>query len=154
LPVTPVSPLKYVTAEQIFVYILISLDTYVITEQLSVCFISIAQSKIVHQDAKKQCDGRYWNICGGNTTKILMAVDAHGLTIDFEITGGEVHDCKIAPKFIEKLPVRMKAIIGRRCEMPFARIKHFRGFSTRFDKLKRNYVSVVAMACALLWLMM
>ena len=40
----------------------------------------------------------------GNTTKIHMAVDAHGLPIDFEITGGEVHDCKIAPEFIEKLP--------------------------------------------------
>lgn len=23
-----------------------------------------------------------------------MAVDAYGLPIDFEITGGEVHDCK------------------------------------------------------------
>ena len=41
---------------------------------------------------------------GGNTTKIHMAVDAHGLPIDFEITGGEVHDCKIAPEFIGKLP--------------------------------------------------
>jgi transposase len=41
---------------------------------------------------------------GGNTTKIHMAVDAHGLPIDFEITGGEVHDCKVAPEFIEKLP--------------------------------------------------
>ncbi|ABQ55507.1 ISSod6 transposase, IS1301 [Legionella pneumophila str. Corby] len=40
---------------------------------------------------------------GGNTTKIHMAVDAHGLPIDFEITGGEVHDCKVAPEFIEKL---------------------------------------------------
>ena len=29
---------------------------------------------------------------GGNTTKIHMAVDAHGLPIDFEITGGEVHE--------------------------------------------------------------
>ena len=33
-----------------------------------------------------------------------MAVDAHGLPIDFEITGGEVHDCNVAPVFIEKLP--------------------------------------------------
>lgn len=41
---------------------------------------------------------------GGNTTKIHMAVDAYGLPIDFEITGGEVHDCKVAPEFIEKLP--------------------------------------------------
>ncbi|VEB34456.1 transposase [Legionella sainthelensi] len=41
---------------------------------------------------------------GDNTTKIHMAVDAHGLPIDFEITGGEVHDCKVVPEFIEKLP--------------------------------------------------
>jgi transposase len=36
----------------------------------------------------------------------------------------------------------------------FARIKHFRAIATRFDKLKRNYASVVAMACAFLWLPM
>ena len=34
-----------------------------------------------------------------------MAVDAYGLPIDFEVTGGEVPDCKVAPEFIEKLPV-------------------------------------------------
>lgn len=133
---------------------------------------------------------------GGNTTKIHMAVDAYGLPIDFEITGGEVHDCKIAPEFIEKLPdadftiadkgydseevretIRKKSsvpVIPRKSnsktgnadmdwclykyrhlvENLFARIKHFRALATRFDKLKRNYVSVVALACALLWLPM
>lgn len=35
---------------------------------------------------------------GGNTTKIHLVVDSYGLPIDFEITGGEVHDCKIAPE--------------------------------------------------------
>jgi len=39
----------------------------------------------------------------GNTTKIHMAVDAHGLPIDLKITGGEVHDCKIALKFFAQL---------------------------------------------------
>ena len=39
-------------------------------------------------------------------------------------------------------------------ENVFARIKHFRAIATRFDKLKRNYASVVAMACAFLWLPM
>jgi transposase len=34
----------------------------------------------------------------------------------------------------------------------FARLKHFRGIATRFDKLKRNYVGTLAMACAYLWL--
>jgi len=133
---------------------------------------------------------------GGNTTKIHMAVDAHGLPIAFEITGGEVHDCKIAPEFIEKLPAapftiadkgydseEVRDAIYKKSSIPviprksnskignadmdwglykyrhlienlFARIKHFRGLATRFDKLKRNYVSVVAMVCAFLWLPM
>lgn len=34
----------------------------------------------------------------------------------------------------------------------FARLKQYRALVTRFDKLKRNYDSVVAMACAFLWL--
>ena len=40
----------------------------------------------------------------GNTTKIHMAVDSCGLPIHFLITGGEVHDCKEAPKLIAELP--------------------------------------------------
>jgi transposase len=40
---------------------------------------------------------------GGRTTKIHMAADAHGNPIDFEITGGEVHDAKIANQLIEKI---------------------------------------------------
>lgn len=133
---------------------------------------------------------------GGNTTKIHMAVDAHGLPIDFEITGGEVHDCKVAPEFIEKLPAaeftvadkgydseEVRDAIRKKLSIPviprksnskignadidwglyryrhlvenlFARIKHFRGLATRFDKLKRNYLSVVAIVCSWLWLPM
>ena len=41
---------------------------------------------------------------GGNTTKIHMAVESCGLPVDFEITGGEVHECKIAPEFVRRLP--------------------------------------------------
>ena len=41
---------------------------------------------------------------GGNTTKIHMAVDACGFPIEFDLTGGEVHDCKAAPELITKLP--------------------------------------------------
>src|SRR3989338_6395045 len=132
----------------------------------------------------------------GNTTKIHMAVDAHGLPIDFEITGCEVHDCKVAPEFFAKLPdanymiadkgydseelrdlIRAKSsvpVIPRKSnsktgnddmdwglykyrhlvENVFARIKHFRAIATRYDKLKRNYVSLVAMACSFMWLPM
>ena len=39
-------------------------------------------------------------------------------------------------------------------ENTFARLKHYRAVASRFDKLKRNYESVVAMACMILWLPM
>jgi len=133
---------------------------------------------------------------GGNTTKIHMAVESFGLPIAFEITGGEVHDCKIAPEFIEKLPPsnykiadkgydseEVRECIRKNSSIPiiprksnskignadmdwclykyrhlvenvFARLKHFRAIATRYDKLKRNYESMVAMACGIMWLPM
>lgn len=132
----------------------------------------------------------------GNTTKIHMAVDAHGLPIAFEITGGEVHDCKVAPAFFAKLPdadymiadkgydsEELRDLVRARSSVPviprksnsktgnddmdwglykyrhlveniFARLKHFRAIATRYDKLKRNYASLVALACGYLWLPM
>lgn len=39
---------------------------------------------------------------GGPTTKIHLLADAHGNPVDFEITGGEVHDAKVAAALIEK----------------------------------------------------
>ena len=39
-------------------------------------------------------------------------------------------------------------------ENVFARLKHFRGFSSRYDKLERNFTSVVSILCAFLWLPM
>lgn len=36
----------------------------------------------------------------------------------------------------------------------FARLKHFRAIATRYDKLKRNYASMLAMACSYIWLRM
>ena len=47
----------------------------------------------------------------GNTTKIHIAVEACGLPIDFEITGGEVHDCKIAPEFFTKVMTVKNCVI-------------------------------------------
>ena len=132
----------------------------------------------------------------GNSTKIHMAVDACGFPIAFEITGGEVHDCKVAPEFILKLPTadytiadrgydseELREIIRKKSSIPiiprkrnstigntdidwglykyrhlvenvFARLKHFRSIATRYDKLKRNFVSMVALACGYLWLPM
>ncbi|MCO2887013.1 IS5-like element ISPa67 family transposase, partial [Pseudomonas aeruginosa] len=132
----------------------------------------------------------------GNTSKIHLAVDAHGLPIEFEITGGQINDCTQARALISKLPraetivadkgydsekVReqierqgAKPVIPRKrnsvkgnadldrglyrnrhlVENAFARLKHYRAVASRFDKLKRNYESMVAMACAFLWLPM
>jgi transposase len=133
---------------------------------------------------------------GGNTTKIHMAVDAYGLPIEFDLTGGEVHDSKVAPELIVRLPLadyiiadkgydseEIRELIRGKGSTPliprkknsktgnddmdwclykyrhlveniFARLKHFRAIATRYDKLKRNYASMLAMACSYLWLPM
>ena len=39
-------------------------------------------------------------------------------------------------------------------ENAFARLKQFRGVATRYDKLKRNFESAVALACIFIWLPM
>jgi transposase len=130
----------------------------------------------------------------GNTTKIHMAVESNGMPIEFEITGGQVHDCKVAHDFIAVLPHsdykiadrgydkeelrqqireqrsipviprKRNSIIGNDdmdwdlykyrhlIENIFARLKHFRAIATRYDKLKRNYKSMLALACGYLWL--
>ena len=37
-------------------------------------------------------------------------------------------------------------------ENTFARLKHFRGIATRYDKLKQNYEYSVALAYLFIWL--
>jgi len=133
---------------------------------------------------------------GGKTTKIHLAVDAYGLPIMFEVTGGHVHESQIASTLIERLPeseatvadkgydsitIREQiqargsiAVIPRKknstignhnldvylyklrhlVENAFARLKHFRAVATRFDKLKRNFISTIALACIVIWLPM
>ena len=39
-------------------------------------------------------------------------------------------------------------------ENAFARLKYFRGVATRYDKLKKNFISAVALACIFIWLPM
>ncbi len=39
-------------------------------------------------------------------------------------------------------------------ENAFARLKHYRGIATRYDKLQRNYASTLALGCCLMWLPM
>lgn len=42
--------------------------------------------------------------------------------------------------------------VRRLVENTFARLKHFRGIATRYDKLKCNYENSVALACIYIWL--
>ena len=37
-------------------------------------------------------------------------------------------------------------------ENTFARLKHFRGIATRYDKLKRHYENIATLTCAYIWL--
>ena len=132
----------------------------------------------------------------GNTRKIHLLVDACGFPVEFEITGGQVNDCTVAPELIARIPQAKviiadkgydsesireaieeqggKPVIPRRrhskkgnadldrdlyryrhwVENAFARLKIYRAVASRFDKLKRNYESVVAMACMIIWLPM
>lgn len=67
---------------------------------------------------------------------------------------------------IPVIPRRKNSLVGNgdidwglyRCrhlvENVFARLKHFRAIATRYDKLKRNFKSMLALACAYLWLPM
>ena len=144
--------------------------------------------------ARKESEAAIGKSVAGNTTKIHMAVDAFGLPIHFEITGGQVHDCKIAPQLVlelkgvehiigdkgydsEALRIQITeqgagAVIPRKenskignadmdwclykyrhlVENAFARLKHFRSIATRYEKLKRNYESLVSIGCTIMWL--
>lgn len=111
-----------------------------------------------------------------------MVVDAHGLPVAFEITGGDINDYTAAPEFIAQLPsdevivadkgytserIREQIEIqGARPVIPRKRNSirgnagldrgryRYRAVSFRYDKLKRNYESMVAMAGGFLWLPM
>lgn len=150
----------------------------------------------VHQDGSGSRIGEERAIGvsrGGKTTKIHMSVDANGNPVDFIITGGEVHDSRVANEVIdlfeaenvvadkgyddEKIRDKIRSknstpIIPRKSnskkpnpefdkeiyklrhlvENFFAKIKRHRAVATRFDKLARNFKSVIQIACILLWI--
>lgn len=68
-------------------------------------FIDASISK-AHQHSSGAKSGEATGVgksVAGNTSKIHMVVDSFGLPIKFEITGGQVHDCKVAPEIVSKL---------------------------------------------------
>ena len=174
------------------------LDTLIVDPDLEWVFMDGSYIK-AHQHSAGAAGGAPQSIGksrAGHTSKIHLAVDAYGLPIRFQITGGEINDCTVAPDLVEKRPCAgvivadkgydserirehieargMAHVIPRKrnskrgnegldwhlyryrhlVENAFARLKQYRGVATRYDKLGRNYESVVAMACAFLWLPM
>lgn len=123
-----------------------------------------------------------------------MLSDANGNPVDFEITGGEVHDNKVAEELINMVEdksffiadkgydsdktrtvAREKGLVRsiprkRNSKKPnpefdlnlyrnrhlvenlFARLKHFRSISTRFEKTKRSFKAMLRLACGLIWI--
>lgn len=81
-----------------------------------------------HSSAISESDESIGKSRGGFSTKIHLAVDGYGYPVHVELTGGQRND--------------------------FARIKHFRAISTRYNKLERNYASIVSLAFAIMWLPM
>lgn len=53
------------------------------------------------------------NSRAGRTTKMHLAVDAYGLPVHFELTGGEVHDCTAAPELITQVPATEVIVAGK-----------------------------------------
>jgi len=62
---------------------------------------SIVKAHQHSSGARKEAETAIGKSVAGNTSKIHLAVDSMGLPIHFEITGGEVHDSKIAPELRE-----------------------------------------------------
>lgn len=107
-----------------------------------------------------------------------LVVDALGLPIDFEVTEGQRHESVVAVRLVERVRPRCLladkgfdanafrdalertgcvAVIpcqGNRVRpMPYDKeLYKARRFATRYEKTLRNYASVVALGCALLWL--
>ena len=83
---------------------------------------------------------------GYDSEKIRAQIEAQGLTTVIPRRKNSKH----GNKELDWHLYRYRHLV----ENAFARLKNFRGIATRYDKLARNYESVVALACAFIWLPM
>ncbi|OKO95230.1 transposase [Xenorhabdus eapokensis] len=115
----------------------------------------------------------HFELSGGQTHDIVHAESlvAHSPTSDFVIAD-KGYDSNVFRRFVEKrgsktvIPYRKNSrksdkniddVLYRYrhlVENAFARIKHFRAIATRYDKLARNYASMLALAFVMIWLPM
>jgi transposase len=105
---------------------------------------------------------------GGLTTKIHALVDANGLPIRLKLTEGQAHDGRSADDMVETIGNGQMKPMPNRKRMPafspflyryrnlverfFNKIKHFRAVATRFEKHDANYLALVKLAAARIWM--
>lgn len=79
-------------------------------------WVSIDGSHVrAHQSSAGAAVGSHQDIAksvGGNSSKIHLAVDAHGNPIDFLISDGVTHDTKVAPKLIALLNLTKTEVLN------------------------------------------
>ena len=90
--------------------------------------------------------------------------DANYMIADKGYNSEELRDLIRAKSSVPVIPRKNNSTIGNDdmdwclyewrhlVENAFARIKHFRAIATRYDKLLRNYASVLALAFSMMWL--
>ena len=83
---------------------------------------------------------------GYDSQAIRDSVESNGKTTNIP----RRKNSKIGNSGLDKCMYSLRHLV----ENMFARLKHFRAIATRYDKLKRNFVSLVALACAFIWLPM
>ena len=111
---------------------------------------------------------------GGLTTKIHALVDANGNPIALKLTEGQAHDGKSASDLLDRLGTGQTLLADRAYDsdalreslaqrgawanvkpMPrrfFNKLKHFRAVATRFEKHDANYLAVVKLVAAKIWM--
>jgi len=114
-----------------------------------------------------------FHLTGGEVNDCSAAPELINDLPEFEIlVGDKGYDSqKVRDKIKDKkakavIPRKQNSVVGNAdmdwglykyrhlVENAFARLKQYRAIATRYDKLKRNYESMLAMACGLLWLPM
>ncbi|WFQ79415.1 IS5 family transposase [Xenorhabdus sp. SF857] len=115
----------------------------------------------------------HFELSGGQTHDIVHAESlvTHSPASDFVIAD-KGYDSRAFREFVEKqgsttvIPYRKNSRKSDKSiddvlyryrhlvENAFARIKHFRAIATRYDKLARNYASMLALAFVIIWLPM
>jgi len=111
-----------------------------------------------------------FKITGGNIHDVSLGSDLIAESNAENIVGDKGYDCEklreqaLAKGSVPHIPRKSnsqkpnphfdKSLYLHRhlVENLFARLKHFRAFATRYDKLTRNFTSTVFIACLLVWL--